>query len=225
MATETRTLHLTRLHLGPRSRTANHDLRDAHLMHRRVMSLYPDQMSDGTRARAELGVLYRIERDHQATTVLIQSPLAPDTAALPADYLATPPQTRNLGPLLDWLTDGATVRYRIDATPTRAIATQDRRPDGKRKPGKRTPLFGADAVAWWDRQARTAGLDPQLILDTPQTPATGNRDGHRVRHSLTRFEGVATITDTTALRATLTTGIGRGRAYGAGLLSLAPITG
>ncbi|MFS8202560.1 type I-E CRISPR-associated protein Cas6/Cse3/CasE [Streptomyces sp. CWNU-52B] len=45
---------------------------------------------------------------------------------------------------------------------------------------------------------------------------------HVFRHQLTRFDGQATITDPDQLRHALLHGIGRAKAYGAGLLSLAP---
>lgn len=43
-----------------------------------------------------------------------------------------------------------------------------------------------------------------------------------MRHSLVRYDGTATVTDPDALRAAVLAGIGRGKPYGAGLLSLAP---
>ncbi len=45
-----------------------------------------------------------------------------------------------------------------------------------------------------------------------------------MRHSLIRYDGTATVTDPTALTQAVLTGIGRGKPYGAGLLSLAPAT-
>ncbi|MGA5824152.1 type I-E CRISPR-associated protein Cas6/Cse3/CasE [Kitasatospora sp. NPDC094028] len=212
--------HLTLLRLDPRSRDAAADLRNTSHMHQRIMGMYPDALTSGEAARRSLGVLYRIERTPQATTVLVQSTLASDPTALPNHYATV--QQRNLTPLLDWLADGHTVRYRIDGSPTRSVRDGTRDAKGRLNRGKPAPLHGKDAIAWWERKAHTAGLDLHDVLDIPQEPATGHRDTGPIRHTLIRFEGHATITNHQALRAAVTTGIGRGLAYGAGLLSIAP---
>ncbi|MFC7841922.1 type I-E CRISPR-associated protein Cas6/Cse3/CasE [Streptomyces sp. NPDC057382] len=46
----------------------------------------------------------------------------------------------------------------------------------------------------------------------------------RMRHSLLRYDGTATITDPDTLRYAVIRGIRRGKPYGAGLLNLAPAT-
>lgn len=74
-------------------------------------------------------------------------------------------------------------------------------------------------------------VDPprHRIRPAPQRPATPQRPvqprttgAAPMRHSLIRYDGTATVTDPEALAAALLTGIGRGKSYGAGLLSLAP---
>ncbi|MFF8775110.1 type I-E CRISPR-associated protein Cas6/Cse3/CasE [Kitasatospora sp. NPDC015120] len=211
---------LTLLRLNPRSRDAAADLRNTSHMHQRIMGMYPDALTSGDAARRSLGVLYRIERAPQATTVLVQSTLAAEPTTLPEHYATC--QQRDLTPLLDWLADGRKVRYRIDGSPTRSARDGTRDAGGRLNRGKPVPLHGKDAIAWWERKAHTAGLDLHDILDIPQEPATGHRATGPIRHTLTRFEGLATITDHQALRTAVTDGIGRGLAYGAGLLSLAP---
>jgi CRISPR system Cascade subunit CasE len=54
---------------------------------------------------------------------------------------------------------------------------------------------------------------------------TGRRGGTRIRHALTRYDGIAVVTDPDALRRAVLGGVGRGKSYGAGLLSLAPLRG
>ncbi|WP_316528418.1 type I-E CRISPR-associated protein Cas6/Cse3/CasE [Kitasatospora brasiliensis] len=212
--------HLTLLRLEPRSRDAADDLRNISRMHQRIMGMYPDALTSGEAARRSLGVLYRIERTVQSTTVLVQSALTADPTTLPPRYATA--QQRNLTPLLDWLADGHKVRYRIDGSPTRSMRDGTRDTEGRLNRGKPAPLHGKDAIAWWERKAHAAGLDLHGILDIPQAPATGHRATGPIRHTLTRFEGIATITDHHALRTAVTDGIGRGLAYGAGLLSIAP---
>lgn len=225
------TAHLTRVQINPRSREAGRDLGDAQSLHRRVMALVPDQLGADTRRTA--GVLYRLERQPGSHMLLIQSTAPLDLDSLPVGY-ATATDDRDITTLLTWLTPGRTIRYRIDAQPLRSIRTQPAPDEGPRRDrGRRVPLHGPDATAWWTRKAEEAGLqiDPQAVLDTRQSDTLGwkenpNTPGKllRIWAPLTRFEGTATIADAHALRTSITTGIGRGRAYGAGLLSVAPLS-
>lgn len=227
MTTTTATAYLTRIQLSPRSRDAARDLGDAQNLHRRVLSLIPDQLGDATRTAA--GVLFRLERTPGAHTLLIQSTAPLNLDALPVGY-ATATDDRNLARLLDWIAPGNHVRYRIDAVPMRSIPNHETDTNGRRKRGKRIPIHGADATAWWHRHAEIACLatTPDQILTTPQPDLTGWKttdDDRRIRVGgrITRFEGNATITNPEALRIATLQGIGRNRAYGAGLLSIAPL--
>ncbi|WP_380282546.1 type I-E CRISPR-associated protein Cas6/Cse3/CasE [Kitasatospora purpeofusca] len=129
--------------------------------------------------------------------------------------------TKSLAPLLTAMRPGLSVRYRIAANPIR-------------KPGRTTrelynlspvvPLRGAAADDWWTRQADTAGLQLTALRSEPFDAVRGTRrsDQNRIKHDRVLFEGTARITDPDLLRTRLTAGIGKGKAYGCGLLGLAP---
>lgn len=74
------------------------------------------------------------------------------------------------------------------------------------------------------RQAEASGLKVITVQSTPLDAARGTRrqDHNRIKHARTQFEGTALITDPDQLRTRLTDGIGKGKAYGCGLLSIAP---
>ncbi|MEU7229296.1 type I-E CRISPR-associated protein Cas6/Cse3/CasE [Streptomyces chrestomyceticus] len=221
------TAHLTKIQINPRSDDAGPDLTNAQRLHHRVLSLTPDPPGTGTRRAA--GVLYRLERDRTKHTLLIQSTAPLDLTHLPADY-ATATDHRDITPLLTWCQQGRAIRYRLDAAPQRSRPSTTTDAKGRRHRGKLFPLYGEEATAWWHRKATEAGLtlDPHTLLTASQ-PAIFGRKKHphepgrmRFHMPITRFEGHAIITDPDALRAAITTGVGRARAYGAGLLSIAP---
>lgn len=210
----TQTVHLARLHLEARSRVVHRDLKNATRLHATVQALFPDAL--GPAPRTATNTLYRIEREQAGALLLIQSTLPINRNALPSGY-ASQVEYRDLGPLLNWVDEGRVVRFRIDANPIKSVPV----PGARR--GKRVPVSGEEALAWWERQAGRAGLANQLVLDLPQPDVLGSRtEAKRIRLRAMRFEGVATITDPEALRTAITTGIGQGRAYGLGLLSIAP---
>ena len=218
------TVWLTRIVPDPRSGDARRDTagtEGAIHLHRRLMSLYPPDI--GPDARAGLGVLFRLEDTPTGSHILLQSTHQPDLAKLPTAYGTA--DTRTLDPLLDALRPGLPIRYRC-------VASAVRKPGATTRALYNLPpvvaLSGAAADEWWTRQATTAGLTPHTLHSAPLDAVQGQRGRHgpaaeqRVRHARTRFDGTATITDPDLLRTKITEGVGRGKSYGCGLLSVAP---
>ncbi|MET8183348.1 type I-E CRISPR-associated protein Cas6/Cse3/CasE [Streptomyces sp. NPDC005336] len=231
---------LTRLLLNPGNRQVQHDLRNAAALHRRVMTLVPNRLGGSPRAQA--GALFRLDTDGiGAPVLLVQTRVAPDTAQLPAGYAQA--QTRTMRALLAALRPGLPVRYRFLGNAIRRCGRNST--VGKWK--QAIPLYGEDAERWWADRAAAAGLDLHTVLSGTADALTAwhrlkdhrdHRDGRgpttqikgsgqatetlRVAHAATLFEGAATVRDPNALRGALLHGIGRGKAYGCGLLSLAP---
>ncbi|MFF2818213.1 type I-E CRISPR-associated protein Cas6/Cse3/CasE [Kitasatospora cineracea] len=203
-------LHLSEIILDTEGRAVWKDLHNRSLLHHRIQSLFPDGYTPGHR------VLYRVERRPQGPVLLVQAGLPVNGNALPRHYAAHI-ATRDLTPLLDWIEAGRTVHYRIDANPN----TPHNRP-GQHWP-RRTPLSGDDAVHWWVRHAATAGLDALTVTGTGLETVLADRgEGRPLRLPAVRFDGTAQITDPDALHEALAAGIGQGKAFGLGLLSLAP---
>ncbi|MGA4842159.1 type I-E CRISPR-associated protein Cas6/Cse3/CasE [Streptomyces sp. G45] len=218
------TTWLTRIVPDQRSRDARHDLNGTEAavgLHHRLMTLFPAHAGPDPRAR--FGVLFRVEDTPTGTHILLQSTHEPDLSQLPIGYGNG--TTRPLDALLDALRPGLTVHYRCVASAVR-------------KPGATTrrlynlpavvPLNGADADAWWLRQTDTAGLKPLTLRSHPLEAARGargprnSRQQQHICHARTRFDGTAAIIDPDLLRTKIIEGIGRGKAYGCGLLSIAP---
>ncbi|MCE7081672.1 type I-E CRISPR-associated protein Cas6/Cse3/CasE [Streptomyces sp. ST2-7A] len=214
---------LARLTLNPQCEQARRDATGpdspVHL-HRRVMSLYPDDAGPDPRAR--FGVLYRAEETPTGVHLIIQSNHRPDPGRLPHGYGTL--VTSSLDPLLDALKPGRHIHYRCVASAVR-------------KPGATTraaynlpavvPLKGTAAAEWWMRQAEKTGITAHTAHHEPIDPVNSPRPGDdrrapRIRHNRTRFEGTATVTDPDLLRTKIIEGIGRGKPYGCGLLSIAP---
>ncbi|MFE7927574.1 type I-E CRISPR-associated protein Cas6/Cse3/CasE [Streptomyces sp. NPDC057456] len=206
---------LARIRLNPHHRAVHRDLRDATQMHRTVMRMVPDNLGDSPRLQA--GLLYRLEETDTSSTLLVQAAQL-DPALLPAGYGHA--EIKNLAPMFSALRKGLAVRYRIVLNP----AKRERLPlDQKNKRGRVVPLSGADADQWWLRRAADAGLHLHVLTPTNLPPIRPQgQQASPMRHSLLRYDGTATVTDPDALAQAALNGIGRGKPYGAGLLSLAP---
>jgi CRISPR system Cascade subunit CasE len=185
-------------------------------LHRRVMSLFPDSLGDTPRRAA--GALHRIEQHRVGTHLLIQSALPPSPDRLPPEYGRL--STTSLTPVIARLRAAAPVRYRVVANATSKLGPHTT----SGRPGQLVPLRGQDAYAWWTRRAMEAGLRLDAVHATVLPPAVVRHGAVRTPCDRTRFDGVATVTDPHALTVALAAGIGRGKAYGCGLLTVLPLT-
>ncbi|MBC8991326.1 type I-E CRISPR-associated protein Cas6/Cse3/CasE [Micromonospora chalcea] len=204
------TAWLTRIAPDLRHPAARRDMRDITAVHRRVMSLVPDDL--GEQPRQHAGVLFRLDHTTSGPVLLVQTTLPPDPARLPDGYGTV--DTRDVSPLLKALDAGRPVHYRIAANASKRAWKGD-------SAGKIVALSGQQAEQWWQRKAETAGLDLRHLRAQPQPAARGR--AVPVRHAITLFEGQAVIADPDRVRAAVLSGIGRGRSFGCGLLSLAPM--
>lgn len=201
----------------PRRAEVRRDLADVVLLHKRVMSLVPDDL--GADARALAGLLFRVEQTRTGPRLLVQSRLRPDPTRLPAGYGRS--ACRPLEPLLDRLRPGMAVRYRLTANAAKRAGRT------AQQPGKIIPLRGGAADDWWADRAGRVGLTLRTLTASAFDDVTGRqptKEGNaRIRHALTRYDGVGVVTDPDTLRQAILDGVGRGKPYGAGLLSIAPI--
>jgi CRISPR system Cascade subunit CasE len=204
-------------------------------MHRTLMTAF--SLVEGTApARAELGVLYRLETDHNAGSpaILLQSRPAPQWSALPSGYLdgsssgQNNPVCKELDPLLAALKPGMSLRFRLRANPTKKVATKTGE-DGRKRNGTRADLRDEDAQrAWLNRKGEQHGFAVLGVRLADEPLQTGQRRGQGEAHRLTvasvLFNGILRVTDPTLFQEALKSGVGPGKAYGCGLLSIAPFT-
>lgn len=226
-------MFLTRAFLDPSSRAVRADLRSPEGLHKTIMRAFPDDA--GPNARKTHGVLHRLdETGEKRLMLLVQSRTRPEVGRWPDGYLmadaeltftgAENPEVKSLAPLVASFTSGARYRFRLRANTTRKIDTKSA-PDGSRRNGRRVPLRGDDArVAWVVRKGAASGfiVDPAFVRVREVAPA-GGRGGKGVVVAGALFDGVLRVDDAARFREAFADGIGPAKAYGFGLLSLAPV--
>jgi CRISPR system Cascade subunit CasE len=227
---------LSRLTLNLRSAEARRDLGDCMAMHRTLMKAFPDGLSSGE-ARSDTGVLYRVEPTAGAMRLLVQSRLRPNWGCLPDNWQhpGAPPESREITEALGRVGGGSVLRFRLVANPTRKIDTKTG-PDGRKNNGRRVELRGEDEwLAWLERKAEQCGFRLKAVRAAAHVPdvrssrdvrATGVKraaDGasSRVTFRGVIFEGRLKVVDANRFLDSLRAGIGPGKAYGYGLLSIA----
>lgn len=232
-------VYLSSLVVNLRCRESRRDLADCMAMHRTLMSAFPDRLSSDGAARSEAGVLYRVEpTDGGDVRVLVQSAASPDWLRLPLGWCHPEAgfHIKEITQALDRVEAGSLLRFKLLANPTRKIGTKTG-PDGRKNNGKRVELRSeSDWLAWLERKAGQSGFRLKVVRASPHVPdvqsgrdlrTTGYKrapDGSACRLTFcgVLFEGRLEVIDAEAFNLALRTGIGPGKAYGYGLLSLAP---
>lgn len=203
-------MHLTRLRLDPQNPQARRDLADAYDMHRTLVRAFVRQEQDEVPR-----FLWRLEPGQLWTepVVLVQSDRAGDWSHLTAlnGYLRNGQDAvaSKVYDLHDLLTHPR-LRFRLAANPTVTRA------------GKRLGLVGEDAqLEWLQRQGERQGFALAAALVTGSDMLHCRKGSSRVSLRRVLFEGVLQVTDANALALAVSQGLGHGKAFGCGLLSLA----
>ena len=218
-------MFLTKLTINTLSPHFRRDYSNVHEMHRTVMSGFTVPHTHPT-PRQEIGVLWRLDQIRAGFVQYVQSYGEPDWSRLPADYLAAQAQTRSLQPVLDTIGAGRKLAFRIVANPTRStfLSTETR---GKRI-ALRTP---GQQIEWLIRRGKAhgfaipVGTNGQPDLTPTACPNLAGRKHGRpgtITVSPVRYDGHLIVTDQQAFTTAIRTGIGRAKAYGCGLITLAP---
>jgi len=217
-------MYLTRMYLNGARRGTRHLLGSPQRMHAAVMSAFPPGIeTESTYER----VLWRVDSSPTATALYIASPARPDLthvveqAGWPSG--SDPWQTADLDPFLERLGVGQRWAFRLTANPVRSI----RDPDGGRG-SVRAHVTVGHQEDWLRERAKGWGFEPGLITVKGRGHASFGRRTDGVSHHVTvataTYDGVLVVTDADLLRGAMRRGVGRAKAYGCGLISLAPLS-
>lgn len=235
-------MYLSRIWLNPLRTGTQRMLRSPQVVHAAVLGGLPEQP-------VEERPLWRLETEspHRLQLLVLTRSLPSwehvvEQGGWPS---AEESQTlvRSVKPLLDRVERGREFAFRLRANPVSAT----RRP-AKPSPAQAEQLSvpGARGVrvphrtashqlAWFLSRTASWGFDiPETESGFPDVLLTGRErisftkggdDGrHRVTLSTATFEGRLRVADVDLLRQSLTEGVGPARAYGCGLITLAPVS-
>jgi CRISPR system Cascade subunit CasE len=227
-------MYLARAFLNPVSRAVRADLADATSLHRTLMHAFPS--NPGPSPRKQHGVLHRVDEDrtHGRIVLLVQSATRPDFVHLPAGYLldlrddfelAAPgvvenPAVREVNQERQRIVAGDRFAFRLRANTTKKIPKVDKETSQRTKNGTRVPVRGDDArLAWLGNQAEKRGfqVEDARVIEIPAQTSRGHRG---LTFAGAAFDGRLQVTDASAFRQALAEGIGPGKAFGFGLLSI-----
>jgi CRISPR system Cascade subunit CasE len=207
-------MFLSRIELDAQRRDTLRALSTPQVMHAAVESCFPLSPQGNVRK------LWRVDRLGSSLFLLVlslEAPLFPDFAAQ-----FCPPgvsgETKAYAPLLARVAKGQVWRFRLAANPTHR----------EKRDGDRGKVFGHVTVAyqkeWLSKKALSHGFAPDADFDVVRHERLRfRREGRFVTLDTATFEGALRVTDEDVFKDALLHGIGRAKAYGCGLLTIAAV--
>jgi CRISPR system Cascade subunit CasE len=202
-------MYLSKLNLNERDRTVQRDLSNAHALHQRIMQAFPDEQRENP--RADWNILFRQEPDND--TILVQSAIEPNWAGLPQSYLSAH-ETKPFNLQTSQLEIGRIVQFRLKANPSKR----------DRQTGKRIGMFyEPDQMAWLERQGGQHGFKLMAVdvIPVPSVFGMKAQKNSPIKIFSVLYQGILQISDPQLFINAICQGIGHGRSYGCGLLSIA----
>lgn len=230
-------MYLSRIWLNPRRSATRAALVELQRLHAAVLASFAPGSDPGR-------PLWRLDPDpvHGVALFLVSS-AAPSLEHV-AEQFGWPScdtgqgLTKNYDAFLGSISTGDQFAFRLTANPTVSISD---RSNGRRR-GHVVPLKTRDdQLAWLEKRSASAGFQfaisgsaesvgvpllPDLrLVDREQVAFRRGRGKADPKVTIERvtFEGRLLVTDADAIRVALTSGIGRAKGYGCGLMTLAPV--
>ena len=162
--------------------------------------------------------LWRIDVLHGQHYLLLLSEGVPELNAFAAQFGTDDAvETRDYEPLLARIGNGSSWQFRLCANPTYSKAM----PNGRGMVcAHKTPEHQR---RWLMEQAAKHGFaltEEEFAVTNSQWYTFGKATGDKVKLLSVTYEGMLTVTDSSAFCEVLKNGIGRGKAYGMGLLTI-----
>lgn len=216
---------LTRIEVNERRRGSRALLASPQLLHGAVMRCFPP-------SQAPARPLWRLDYSQHGCLLYIVSDSAPDATGFVEEYgwpVANSWKVCDYAPVLAAVEHGRQFAFRMTANPVHSVRLENAPLDkkGRRRTKRVAHVTVAQQTQWFlDRTHRwgfTVGAgDEASVRVVARRVLEFNRQERAMKIGTATFEGVLTIEDQAAMRRILVEGVGHAKAYGCGLLTIAP---
>ena len=190
-------------------------LRNCYDWHQAVWEAFPGR--DGE----PRDFLTRLDQRREGFRLLIISPVQP----VQPDWCPADGESWKTKPISETYFTRSRYAFQLCANPTKKISKEQS--DGSlTKNGRRVPLRKREElVEWIKRKGELGGfsVDQATLRTFSRGREYFEKNGQSGLHSAVEFQGVLAVTDPAKFHETFTRGIGSAKAFGFGLLVIAPI--
>ncbi|MGF1603426.1 MAG: type I-E CRISPR-associated protein Cas6/Cse3/CasE [Thermosynechococcaceae cyanobacterium] len=206
-------MYLSKLVLNERDRKVRSDLSNAHNLHRSIMQAFPDENRENS--RADWNILFRQEPDSEVILVQSDAEIEPDWARLPQGYLVQH-AVKSFDVQASQIKSSQLFQFRLKANPSKRDKAS----------GKLIAMFHqSDQREWLERKGKQCGFSVNgiNIIPTPNIFGFKAKGNSPIKIFAVLYQGILEVEDPNLLIESIRQGIGRGRSYGCGLLSIARV--
>lgn len=219
-------MYLSRIALNKQRKSTIDALASPQKLHAAVASSFPPDIPDKGRN------LWRLDRLDRDLYLLVLSPGKPDFSHI-VEQFGWPGseqswETKDYALLMDRIEAGQRWRFRLRANPVRSVR-QSEGPQSQ-EPGKRGKVHAHVTVQqqerWLLERDAKYGFELQdgWFSVVQQDTLQFRRQGKPVTLGIATYEGILEVKDKPLFLSALTNGIGRAKAYGCGLLTVARVS-
>ena len=203
-------MYLSRIEVDLKSRGAMRAMDNPEILHGMIESCFSE---DHERT------LWRMDTLNEKKYLLLLSREKPDL--IPLDRQIGMPgsslETKDYQPLLDRIKAGSIWHFRLVANPVKSVMEP-----GEKRGSLKAITIASQQREWLERQSGKHGflLAPKMY-DVVQSEWRNFRNkGRNVSILSVSFEGILTVSDEAAFLKMMQNGLGRGKAYGMGLMTV-----
>lgn len=209
-------MYMSRVEIDFNNRINLKKLSDLKAYHSWVEESFPNELEEKTRTRK----LWRIDQLNGKFYLLLVSETKPDLNKLEKYGVPATASTKDYDPFLKKLENGMKARFKIVLNPTISIKDSSK----KSSRGKIVPLKSSGFSKFLlDRSEKNGFLlneDDFLITERKVVPFKHSNNSKKINLDQVTYEGKLKITDKDKMIETLTSGIGKKKAYGFGLMTI-----
>lgn len=205
-------MYLSKIDLNLQSQLVKKDLGDCYNLHRSIYNCFLSQKDDKPGR-----IIYRVEdfyhpnmsNEKYFQSVLIVSEKKPDWSKLAENYLLEP-HVVNYTDKVKLLKNNNLFNFHLRANPT------------KKYDAKRLPLKSyEERINWIKRKSEDNGFKIiDVTVNSEQIRASSSKRDHKLTFNSVLYEGLLQISDKDKFIKALFNGIGSGKAFGFGLLTI-----
>ena len=205
-------MYLSKLVLNHNSYRAQRELGNPYQLHRTIMNAFPDNLKE---LKRDGRVLFRIEKNSTQSYpyVLVQSTLCPDwNLILNNEYLMKNPLFKQFN--YPQFITGNKYKFRLFANPTKKVES------------KRVGMYNEEKqYEWLKKKAEQGGFNIIHVSITRKEEIIAKVKKNSTKMTLygVQFDGVLQVFHVERFENALKNGIGSGKAFGFGLLSISKL--
>ena len=208
---------ISRIELNMGNAKTRHAVVVPQVLHAAIEVCFPDKAEKDRK-------LWRIDRLRDSMYLLLLSAETPDFTEFARQFCSegVTGETKDYTHLLNSIRDGASLRFRLRANPTHSV-TRDNESRGK----VYAHITVEQKLNWLIKKAQCCGfrLDERLfdVVETDYLRFWRSKTSPPVEIGVAVYEGLLEVADRELFIHALTHGIGRAKAYGCGLLTVASL--